>query len=240
MSDVPVQLVIAGFQDERGADAALDMLKRAKKERLIGIEDAAVLRKDEKGKLHIKETADMGGGKGAAIGGVLGGAVGAIAGAALAGPAIVGALVGGLAAKLKDSGFDNDRLETVGEQLPSGSSAIVAVVEHKWVDEVRQELAGAGADAMTAAVSAELAAQLETGKEVAWTALATQEGVAMAGLAGNEDEVAGRAAVIGRDEAIGVEYVATEEGIAVHGIDVTPDSVTEGVAAAVVEDEETE
>ena len=62
----------------------------------------------------------------------------------------------------------------------------------------------------------------------------------MAGQAGNEDEVAGRAAVIGRDEAIGVEYVATKEGVAVHGIDVTPDSVTEGVAAAVVEDEETE
>lgn len=239
MDDVPVQLVIAGFQDERGADAALDMLKQAKKERLIGIEDAAVLRKDGKGKVHIKETADMGGGKGAAIGGVLGGAVGAIAGAALAGPAIVGALVGGLAAKLKDSGFDNDRLETVGSQLPSGSSAIVAVVEHKWVGQVREELAEAGADAMTAAVSTELAAQLEAGKEVAWTALATQQGVAVAGRAGDDDAEVARAAVIGRDEAIGVEYVATEDGVAAHGIDVTADSVTEGVvAAAVTEDEE--
>jgi uncharacterized membrane protein len=82
MGDAPIQVVIAGFQDERGADDALAMLKEAKRERLIGIQDAAVLRKDEKGKLHVKETADMGGGKGATIGGVIGGVIGAIAGAA--------------------------------------------------------------------------------------------------------------------------------------------------------------
>ena len=80
--------------------------------------------KDDKGKLHIKETADMGGGKGATIGGVAGGVIGAIAGAALAGPVLVGALVGGLAAKLKDSGFDNDRKlgDEKGSRTPFGQA----------------------------------------------------------------------------------------------------------------------
>jgi len=66
---------------------------------------------------------------------------------------------------------------------------------------------------MTEAVSADLAAQLEAGHDVAWTALATQEGVAMAGAAAGEEGVAGRAAAIGQDEAAGVEFVATEDGV---------------------------
>ncbi|MDJ0954897.1 MAG: DUF1269 domain-containing protein [Acidimicrobiia bacterium] len=235
MSGVPVQVVVAAFQDEKGASDALSMLEELKRERLIGIQDAAVLRKGEDGKLHIKETADMGGVKGAALGGVAGGVIGAIAGAALAGPALVGALVGGLAAKLRDSGFNNDRLKTVGDGLPNGSSAVIAVVEHKWVDEVRRELAEAGADAMAEALSADLAGQLEAGHDVAFTALATQNGVVVAGQAGDEEAVAGGAAVLARDEVAGVEYVATEEGVVVRVLEATKDGVVEGIAAAAAE-----
>ena len=71
-NDVPIQLIVAAYQDEKAADEALDELKAAKWAGLIGIKDAAVIRKDQKGKLHIKETGDMGGGKGAVIGGVVG------------------------------------------------------------------------------------------------------------------------------------------------------------------------
>jgi uncharacterized membrane protein len=240
MGDVPVQVVVAAFQDEKGAKDALSMLKDLKHERLIGIEDAVTLRKDEKGKLHIKETADMGGGKGAAIGGVAGAAIGAIAGAALAGPALVGALVVGLSAKLRDSGFDNDRLKTVGEGLTPGSSAIIAVVEHKWVDEVRNELEEMGADAMAEAVSADLAGELEAGHDVAFTALATSEGIAIAGQSGDDETVAGGVAVLGRDEAAGVQYVATEDGVVVHAIDATEDALVEGVVVAAADESEEE
>lgn len=235
MGDVPVQVVVAAFQDEKGAGDALSMLKELKAERLIGIQDAVTLRKDDKGKLHIKESADMGGGKGAAIGGVAGAAIGAIAGAALAGPALIGALVGGLSAKLRDSGFDNDRLKTVGEGLTPGSSAIIAVVEHKWVDEVRKELAEMGADAMAEAVSADLASELEAGHDVAFTALATSEGLAVAGQSGDSETVAGGAAVLSRDEVAGVEYVATEDGVVAHSLDVTEDAVVEGIAGIAAE-----
>jgi uncharacterized membrane protein len=63
MSDVPVEIIVAAFQDPNGASAALAELKQAKKQGLIKIEDAAVLVKDADGKLRIKETGDMGGGK---------------------------------------------------------------------------------------------------------------------------------------------------------------------------------
>ena len=144
MSDVPVQLIVAAFQDEGAAKEVLKALKALKREKLIGIQNAAVLRKNEKGKIYIKETADMGGGKGSVIGGVAGAAIGLIAGPALVVPAAVGALVGGLSAKLRDFGFSNKRLQALGEGLQPGTSAIVAVVEHKWVAQVEAALAEAG------------------------------------------------------------------------------------------------
>jgi hypothetical protein len=96
MSDVPVQVVIAAFKDEKAADQALLDLKTAKWAGLIGIQNAAVLRRDEKNKLHIKETGDWGGGKGAAAGAVLGGFVGLLAGP-VGWLGLTGAVIGGLA-----------------------------------------------------------------------------------------------------------------------------------------------
>src|SRR5258706_16230317 len=80
MADVPVQVIVAAFNDLNGASQALTSLKEAKKERLIEIEDAAVLTKDSGGKVRIKETADMRAGKGATIGAIAGGVVGLLAG----------------------------------------------------------------------------------------------------------------------------------------------------------------
>jgi uncharacterized membrane protein len=209
----------------------LKELKTLKREKLIGIQNAAVIRKDEKGKVRIRETADMGGGKGAALGGVAGAAIGLIAGPALVVPAAVGALVGGLTAKLKDSGFSDERLETLGEGLTPGSSAIVAVIEHKWVDQVQKELEEAGADLVTAQLQADIATQLEAGHEVAYTALSTQEGYAVGRVAGGEDEVEGGAVVVTDDAVVGERFVATEQGFAVERMAATDEGTfVEGTA----------
>ena len=231
MSDVPVQLIVAAFQDEKTADEALKGLKQARKENLIRIENAAVLRKDEKGKLHIKETADMGGGKGAALGGVAGAAIGLIAGPALLVPVAVGALVGGLAAKLRDSGFSDERLKKVGEGLKPGSSAIIAIVEHKWVEQVEKEMEEAGADLFTEALGADISEQLEAGHEVAYSALATEEGYAVDRVAGGEDQVEGQSMVVDDTGAYGSRFFATEDGFAVERMSVTEEGVTDEVLA---------
>ena len=238
MSDVPVQLVVAAFQEEGAAKEALQALKVLRKEKLIGIQNAAVLRKDEKGKIHIKETGDMGGGKGSVIGGVAGAAIGLIAGPALVAPAAVGALIGGLTAKLRDSGFADARLRTLGEGLKPGTSAIVAVVEHKWVEQVEAAIAEAGADAITAGLQADIAAQLEAGHDVAYTALATQEGFAAGRVAGGEDEIEAGTMVIG-DEAIGgSHFVATKDGFAVEEIIATEEGVAYGATVGVMAEDD--
>ena len=233
LSEAPVQLIVAAFQDEKAADQALKDLKKVQKKKKIAIQNAAVLRKDENGKLHIKETADMGGGKGAALGGVAGAAIGLIAGPALVVPVAVGALVGGLTAKLRDSGFSDKRLESLGDGLVPGSSAIIAVVEPKGAKRVERELSEQGADLLTSKIQADIASQLEAGSEVAYTAVTTQEGVAVARVAGDEDQVEGGAVVLDDTGVYGGRFIATEAGFAVERTAVTEEgSVDEVVAAA--------
>jgi len=236
MSDVPVQLIVAAFKDEQTAKEALDALKKAQKEKLIKIENAAVLRKDKKGKLHIKETADMGGKKGATLGGVAGAAIGLIAGPALLVPAAVGALVGGLAAKARDSGFSDARLKALGEGLTPGSSAIVAVVEHRWVAEVERAMAEEGADLFTQALSADISQQLEAGHEVSYTAISSEAGFAAARVAGGEDMVEAGQIVVDDSGVYGERFLATKDGFAVVAIEATDQGVTVAGLAATTEE----
>lgn len=202
MTEVPLQIIIAAFQEEEAADQALKALKEAKREKLISIDNAAVIRKDDDGKLHIKETADMGGGKGAGVGALVGGAIGLLAGPlGVAAGSALGAAVGGITAKLYDGGFKDDRLRQIGTSLEPGTSAIIAVIEHRWVAELERELAEEGADVTTAALAADIAEQLQKGGEVSYTAVSGEEGFA-----------AGRVATTD-DEAVVSGFIATDEGV---------------------------
>jgi len=188
MADAPVQLLIAAFQDESGASAALQMLKEAKKEKLVAIKDAAVLRKDPEGKLHVNDIRDMTGTRGAVIGGVVGAGLGIITGGAALAIVGIGALAGGLAAKLRDSGFNDARLRKLGDGLKPGSSAIVAVIEHTWVADLQEEFQKAGAEVVTEAIAADIAEQLEAGRNTAYTAISSDEGIAASQIVTEEQQ----------------------------------------------------
>ncbi len=178
MRDTPVELIVAAFADEHGADQALKQLERSKKEQLSGLRDAAVLLRDTNEKLHIHETADMGGGKGAGIGALVGGAIGLLFPPAVLAGAVVGAVIGGLGARLLDAGLPDDQLKEIGSTLKPGTSAIVAVVEHVWVDEVEHDLAANGAQMMRQAISEDIARQFQAGQSGAYADLKDQQAVA--------------------------------------------------------------
>jgi uncharacterized membrane protein len=228
-SDVPRQVVVAAYHDEQGADEALKTLKEIKREGLINIEDAAVIRKDPDGKLHIKETADMSTGRGAGIGALVGGVIGLLAGpAGVVVGAGAGALVGGLAAK-GDAGIKDERLEKIGEGLEPGTSAIVAIVDHEWVDEVRRQIQEEARDVMTEEISADIHEQLVAGKEVGYTAIAAGDAVVAGRVAGDEEgaEVSG---IVVTDE--GVAAVTAEEGLPPEIAPETEDAVTDETVVA--------
>jgi uncharacterized membrane protein len=185
-TQVPVDVVVAAYHNEQGANNALKELETAKKDGLIGIQDAAVLRKDDQSKLHITETADKGFGRGAMVGGVAGAVVGVIAGP-VGWAALGGAAIGGLASKLRDTGFRDERLRQMGEGLQPGTSAIVAVVEHEWVREVEKRIENEAKDIVTEAITADIADQLEHERnrmEQSGTEMPRKEGGDMPGNAG--------------------------------------------------------
>ena len=233
--NVPREVIVAAFQDEDGAKAALKQLKSAKRQGLIKIDDAAVIRKDEKGKLHIKETADMSTGRGAGIGAVIGGVVGLLAGpVGVALGAGAGAALGGVAAH-GDAGFKDERLEKIGEGLEPGTSAIVAVVEHKWVAAVQAQLEEEAADVMAQQLSADIHAQLSEGKEVAYSAIAAEGAASVTRTAGNEEEMEQESVVVTDEGVAAQKIVANKEGVAAAQL-VATDEGTEVVETVVTEE----
>src|SRR5437764_11893830 len=130
----PVRIIVAGFNDEGAADAALGLLQEAKDSGLVSIREAVVLRRDDQNQLHVRDATHRGAGKAAAVGGVLGAALGLIAGA-VALPLAIGAASGAVIAKLRER-HTRAELEQISDVLTPGTSAIVAVVEERWIGEV--------------------------------------------------------------------------------------------------------
>jgi uncharacterized membrane protein len=141
MSDSQTHFVIAIFLDENVAGAKLQSLLGAKKERNLGVVEAAVIRKEDDGRINIKEEGELGAGAGAVAGGVLGSLVGILRGSPIAGTGL-GAVLGGVAAQAFDSGIPDARLGDIAKGLPNGSSAVVAVVTETDLPATRSMLEG--------------------------------------------------------------------------------------------------
>jgi uncharacterized membrane protein len=83
-----------------------------------GLTQGAVVHKEADGNIKFVETKDLSASQGAKLGGLAGAVLGIIAGPiGVIGGGAVGAGVGSLAAKLRDSGFPNDQLRGLGEGL---------------------------------------------------------------------------------------------------------------------------
>lgn len=232
MSDVPVQLLIAAFNTPTAAEDVLEQLKTAKKEKLIGIQAARVLVKDEKGKLSTKDVG-LTTGKGAVAGGVIGAVVGVLTGGVGLALGAAGALVGGLIGKSKKEGrFDAYRIEQIADALTPNSSAIIAVIEHKWVAELEAELEEAGADVMTAAIAADIAEQLGEGRSVAYQATATADSLTTGRIAAGADEIQVSSTTFTDDAVEHMEAVANEAGVAAMRTIETADGVAGEMVAA--------
>jgi uncharacterized membrane protein len=162
-----VYLAGAFFADEDGAALALRELTDGG----LFLLTAATLKADANGKVHVKELKDMGGGKGAAIGGVIAAGLGLFAGALLI-PAAVGAAVGGMAAKLGDSGFPNADLKARAQKLAPGSSVLLVATRPGDWPAVEARLKLKATEIRGGTVDSEMVATLEKDQELVRAALA--------------------------------------------------------------------
>jgi uncharacterized membrane protein len=157
----PVELIVAAFNDDKKAAEVLKQLRSLEKENVILLVNAAIMTKDEKGKVSIKETDDVGAGKGALFGAIAGGLVGLLGGpAGVIIGAAAGAATGGVAASKIDMGFPDDTLKELRDTLKPDSSAILALIQHQWVDRVVDELDKYGATLFRQALKDEVVSQL--------------------------------------------------------------------------------
>jgi uncharacterized membrane protein len=194
MSDSPVQVIVAAFNNPDKAGQLMAELKQGKKQGLVGIIDAAVVVKDADGKLKITDSKRRST-KGFITGGVVGGVLGLLAGPVglvALGTGAVGALMGKISgAPLKAE------MQDIGSALTPNSSAIVAIIEHTWVSQLEEALAAEGARIVQEALKADIAEQLNAGGNVLYTAGAgavarfaeSEEGAQVTALLADEEGI---------------------------------------------------
>src|SRR5262249_40146877 len=153
--------------------AALKDFKAMDREGSIDLIDAAVIVHRADGKVHFQETGDPSGKTWAKRGAIAGGLVGLIFPPSILGAAAVGAAGGGIWGKVRDKGFSDDDLRKIGESIPQGSSAIIAVAEDRVVERLQRGIEGyrnISRHALSADASAQLIAEVEAEPDTAKTA----------------------------------------------------------------------
>jgi uncharacterized membrane protein len=142
MSENPIQIFIAVYADEVGAKQALKDFRTMDKEGSIELIDAAVVVHTQEGKVKFEETADPSGKKWGKRGAIAGGVVGLIFPPSIIASAVVGGGAGAIWGKVRDKGFKDEDLKEIGESMPPGTSAIIAVAEDHVLERLEKGLEG--------------------------------------------------------------------------------------------------
>jgi uncharacterized membrane protein len=141
MSD-SVQIFVASYDNEYGAKQSLNDFQTMHRQGSIDLIDAAVIVRGSDGKVKFEETADPSGKKWAKRGAIAGGVVGLIFPPSIIASAAVGAGAGGIWGKVRDKGIKDEDLKAIGESLPPGSSAIIAIAQDRVVEQLERGIDG--------------------------------------------------------------------------------------------------
>jgi uncharacterized membrane protein len=141
-SDVPVDLYLAVYDGPDTAQDDWDAIKALARDDVITLLALVLLSREQDGKIHVKDNGHEVG-VGAAIGAVGGALVGLIFPPALLASAAVGAGLGAGTGGLVDHRMKKEIKADVENDMPPGSSAILAVFEERWMAEIEQALAKA-------------------------------------------------------------------------------------------------
>jgi len=142
MAGSNVQVFVAAFDDETQAADTLKQFRTMDRDGSLDLIDAAVVIRRPDGKVTFTETADPSGKTWAKRGIVAGGLVGLIFPPSILVSVAVGGVGGGIWGKLRDKGFDDEELKRVGESLPPGGSAVIAIAEDRVVEQLERGIAG--------------------------------------------------------------------------------------------------
>src|SRR5215212_341234 len=128
MSDNPVFLYAGEYESVDDAKADLQTLKELHRERVVGTYDAAVVKKNEEGKVEIVDKIEKPTQHGGWAGLAVGAAIGLIFPPSILVGGLLGAGTGALIGHLQ-GGMSNSDLKEVGEMLEESEAALIVVGE---------------------------------------------------------------------------------------------------------------
>ena len=141
-AEVAPDVLAIDFDDELKAREALLAATRLGRKRSIEMTDAAIVTRTSTGRTRILQTRDTSPRQGAVMGSWWGGLAGLFLGG-ITGWAIglaLGALAGGLWAKLRDSGIDDPWMKQTAGQLAPGHAAAFFQLPHVYATHLIREL----------------------------------------------------------------------------------------------------
>ena len=142
-TDAPLDVYLAYYADADTAQLDYDDLKSLADDDTIKIEAIMLASRDADGKIHVKDN-DHSGRKGAGWGAAIGLVAGALFPPSLLAGAAVGGLAGGGIGSLVSAANKSAIKADLEDEMPPDSSAVVAVFDEIWVDQVAKALARAG------------------------------------------------------------------------------------------------
>jgi len=136
----PVQIMVVGFEGTTFQGEILPELQRLRDLDLIRLVDMVVVAKDEDDEVIAVEMSDLSAEQSAEFGALAGALIGL--GAAGEEGAEVGAEVGAEAAE--DGILGDETMWTIADSIPPGTTAAVALIEHRWAIPLRDAMRRAG------------------------------------------------------------------------------------------------
>jgi len=115
-------LIVLAFDSDAEAEKVHEALVKGKKEGVLQIDDAAIVVKDEQGKVHVKNQISRGTWTATGVGGMLGLLIGSIF--FPLGGLVMGLAGGALVGRLMNLGVDGKFVKQVEEELKPGTSAL--------------------------------------------------------------------------------------------------------------------
>jgi uncharacterized membrane protein len=138
MPDEPVFLYVAAYAGEADARADYEVLKDLHAGGIVGTYDAALVTKDNQGKVHVhkhEKPTQHGAWTGIGVGAV----VGILFPPSIIGSAVIGGAAGGLAGHLWH-GMSRGDIKELGEALDAGEAALIVVGRSKLDETLDREL----------------------------------------------------------------------------------------------------
>jgi uncharacterized membrane protein len=136
----PVQLLIVGFAGGEFKGEIASVLADLRERDVIRLIDMGVVRKDEDGLITMIEHSDLSQDETIEFGATVGALIGL--GAAGEEGAEAGAIAGAEAAL--DGGMIEDQVWYIADEIPEGTAAAIALIEHRWAIPLRSAIQNAG------------------------------------------------------------------------------------------------